>query len=175
MAVMGPFHLGFSGDRDISVQPLLTAAPPGPTDLPQHNFIYTPEIPSLYTLQKRKKKAHLCFQMASQDVRFGGTEGLSPGKCLGVPHAAVELSGITFPPATQQSPARKWHSLNMQMSQLISCKFPINYYSLSVSLLVSAVRFQGHSLARSEQTSGEKWSVNIYGLKGETLEFEDLS
>lgn len=142
---------------------------PAPQTFPQHNSIYTPEIPSLYTFQKKGKKAQLCFQMAFQDARVG-----TLGNVWECPHAAGGALWDHLPthPRTNNSPALKWHSLNMQMSQLISRKFPINYDSLSVSLLVSDVRFQGYSLA---QMLGEKWSVNIYGLKGETLEPEDLS
>lgn len=107
--------------------------------------------------------------MAFQDARVG-----TLGNVWECPHAAGAALWDHLPthPRTNNSPALKWHGLNMQMSQLISRKFPINYDSLSVSLVVSDVRFQGYSLA---QMLGEKWSVNIYGLKGETLEPEDLS
>lgn len=84
-------------------------------------------------------------------------------------------SSLRWDHHANSSPAPKWHRLKMRKSRLISCKFPINDYPFSVALAVSDARFQGYSSARWEQMLREKRSVNIYGLKGETLEFEDLS
>lgn len=181
---MWPFHLGCTEDRDFSAQPLphcSTARPRRPADLPSTQLHLHPRN-LLYAFQRRGKKHNSVAKWLFKMTGLEAARVRTPGNVWKCPHAAG-AAGRSSPGSPARPPGRphkqqhapKCHSLNMQMSQLISCRFPINYYSLSVSILVSDVRFQGYSLARSEQMLREKWRVNIYGLKGETLEFEDLS